>query len=260
MEFGMPTLIEQETLEETVKLCKDLGLDFVELNMNLPQYQVEILENTSCLKELKEKYQVYFTIHLDENFNVADFNNIVSEAYIQTVKRAIRVAKIIDAPILNMHMNHGVHFTLPNKKVELFEKYSDFYMESIKRFREICEEEIGNDNIRICIENTDGYKEYEKNAINYLLDSSVFGLTFDIGHSNGVNNIDEEFIMKNKNKLIHFHIHDGQGKKNHLELGVGEIDLYQRLNLAKECKSRCVVETKTIESLINSVKWLKSNI
>ena len=51
MEFGMPTLIEQETLEETVKLCKDLGLDFVELNMNLPQYQVEILENTSCLKD-----------------------------------------------------------------------------------------------------------------------------------------------------------------------------------------------------------------
>lgn len=29
-------------LEENAKLCNSLGLKFIELNMNLPQYQVEV--------------------------------------------------------------------------------------------------------------------------------------------------------------------------------------------------------------------------
>ena len=31
MQFGMPTLIENQTLEENVALCSSLGLKFIEL-------------------------------------------------------------------------------------------------------------------------------------------------------------------------------------------------------------------------------------
>jgi hypothetical protein len=37
--------------------------------------------------------QIYYTIHLDENMNVADFNPLVREAYLETVRRTIEVAK-----------------------------------------------------------------------------------------------------------------------------------------------------------------------
>ena len=37
--YGMPTLIECDSLDETIKLCNELKLDFIEINMNLPQYQ-----------------------------------------------------------------------------------------------------------------------------------------------------------------------------------------------------------------------------
>lgn len=40
-------------------------------------------------------------------------------------------------------------------------------------------------------------------------------------------------------------------------LGTGEIDLEQRLNIAKKYHCRCVVETKTIEALRKSVLWLR---
>lgn len=39
MQFGMPTLIENRTLEDNIRLCKKLGLQFLELNMNFPEYQ-----------------------------------------------------------------------------------------------------------------------------------------------------------------------------------------------------------------------------
>ena len=45
LEFGMPTLIENSTLEDNIVLCKELGLSFVELNMNFPECQVDKMEN-----------------------------------------------------------------------------------------------------------------------------------------------------------------------------------------------------------------------
>ena len=239
MQFGMPTLIEIEGLEDTMKLCSQLGLEFVELNMNLPSYQVEKLELTDCLLRLQDKYQLGYTIHLDENLNVCDFNQAVAEAYADTVRRTIAVAKVIDASVLNMHMNHGVHFTLPDRKVELFDVYVEEYMYSWEKFRKMCESEIGETNVKICIENTNGYREYEKKAINYLLESKVFGVTWDIGHSNSVQNIDEEFIISHEAKLKHFHIHDSLGEKDHMVLGTGEIDLNQKIEIGRaSCRER----------------------
>ena len=67
--------------------------------------------------------------------------------------------------------------------------------------------------------------------------------------------------MQNVNHLIHFHIHDGSEvpPKNHLALGDGEINLPERLQLAKECNARCVLETKTIAALEKSVEYLRIN-
>lgn len=56
------------------------------------------------------------------------------------------------------------------------------------------------------------------------------------------------------------HIHDAIGGKNHLELGTGEIDLQDKLTIAKECGCRCVIETKTADALRKSVKWLRTKL
>lgn len=37
MDFGMPVLIENKSIQDNIELCKRLGLDFLELNMNLPE-------------------------------------------------------------------------------------------------------------------------------------------------------------------------------------------------------------------------------
>jgi len=270
MQFGMPTLIENHTLEDNVNLCESLGLKFIELNMNFPEYQVDKLEDTDYLKSLADKAGIYYTIHLDENLNIADFNQLVTDAYLETVRRTIEVAKKLlilrdkygdkTQPLtINMHMNHGIYITLPDKKVQMYERDFDTYMKSFETFRKSCEEWIGESDIRICIENTDGFKKYEKKAIEYLLGSPKFALTWDIGHSKAIKETDVPFILENKDSLIHFHIHDGKEEppKNHLALGDGEINLAERLNLGKERNARCVLETKTIEALKNSVKWLK---
>lgn len=269
MQFGMPTLIENKTLEDNINLCSSLGLNFIELNMNFPEYQVDLLEETDRLIEFADKAGIYYTIHLDENLNIADFNRLVSDAYLETVRRSIKVTKAllplrdsygdVSQPLtLNMHMHHGIYITLPDRKVQMYDRDFDTYMKSFSVFREKCEEWIGDSDIMIAVENTDGFREYEKKAIEFLLESPKFGLTWDIGHSKATGEKDVPFIMSHKDHLIHFHIHDGSEvpPRNHLALGDGEIDLKERLSLAEQRNARCVLETKTIEALKKSVLWL----
>ena len=105
--FGMPTLIEASSLEECVKLCTELGLDFIELNMNMPQYQLPKID-VDYFKNIADKYGIYYTIHLDENLNVSDFNPYVAEAYTKTVADTIEIAKQLGVRVVNMHMARGV--------------------------------------------------------------------------------------------------------------------------------------------------------
>ena len=271
MQFGMPTLIENKTLEDNISLCKRLGLNFIELNMNFPEYQLEQLEHTEKFIQIAEQNEIYYTIHLDENLNIADFNTLVSDAYLETVRRTISVAKKLlylrnkygdsSQPLtLNMHMNHGIYITLPDRKVQMYERDFETYMNSYIRFREKCVQWIGGSDIKIAIENTDGFREYEKKAVEYLLEDSSFVLTWDIGHSKATGEKDVPFIMEHSEKLAHFHIHDGSENppKNHLALGDGEINILERLNLAESQNARCVLETKTVTALEKSVDYLRT--
>ena len=175
--FGMPTLIENRTLEDNISLCKELGLSFIELNMNFPEYQIDKMEDVEFFYKSADETGIYNTIHLDENLNIADFNPLVREAYLETVRRTIKVAKQFvelknkygnkQQPVtINMHMHHGIYITLPEKKVQMYERDFDTYMVAFQEFIKNCEEWIGDADIKIAIENTDGFREYE-NALIY---------------------------------------------------------------------------------------------
>ena len=93
LQLGMPTLAENRTLEENVRLCGELGLKFLELNMNFPEYQAERLKQTGELIRLAERAGICYTVHLDENLNIADCNPRVTEAYLETVHDTVEAVK-----------------------------------------------------------------------------------------------------------------------------------------------------------------------
>ena len=253
--IGMPTLLEIKSVEESAQLCAELGLQFVELNMNLPDYQVD------RLAEIADNMGIYFTIHLDELFNPCDFNERVATAYTETILTTIDAAKKLGVPILNMHMPEGVYFTLPDQRVYLYDEYFDVFREKLTTFRNTCEAAIGSAPIKICVENTGGYDRaaFMRAGVDILLESPVFGLTFDIGHNASIGFTDEIFIQKYLDKLCHMHLHDAIGKSHHLALGDGTLDLHSYIDLARACDCGVVLETKTVEALRRSVRWLNEN-
>lgn len=259
MDFGMPTLIETENITECAALCNSLKLQFIELNMNLPQYQPEKID-IRLLKNTADKYGIYYTVHLDEKLNICDFNGKIAKAYTDTVLESIDLAERLSIPILNMHFCEGVYFTLPDEKVYLYKKYPDEYREKLTVFRDACTAAIGGRDIKICIENTRSFQlDFVSEGIGILLESPVFMLTFDTGHNAGSGFGQYPLIERRIDRLCHMHLHDYRGDKgDHLPLGDGGLNIDEYLKLAKERSCRVVLEVKTIEGLKRSADWLKS--
>jgi sugar phosphate isomerase/epimerase len=252
MDFGMPTLLELPTLRENAALCAKLGLRFVEINMNFPQFQPQMMDVKEVMA-LRSEYRVYFTVHLEEAFDPCAFNPVIREAYLTAAKQSAEFAAAIGAPVINFHLNRGIFITLPDERVYMFERFSSHYENCMRTFAAIFRKGAG---IKFCVENTDGFAPFEMRMIEALLEEPCFFLTLDVGHSYAALDMDEPYYLKHKDRLTHMHLHDAKGKHNHLALGDGEIDLHARLALARECGCRIVIETKTVEALQKSVAWL----
>lgn len=256
--FGMPTLIETKSVEETVALCGELGLSFLELNTNFPMHQIHLLD-ADRLNRLAERFGIFYTIHLNDEMAVAEFSPAVAGGYRQAVLDTIAFAKKIGVKKLNMHLSDGAKYTMPAEIVYFYGAYREEYLKQMEIFRNLCEDAIGDSGIRICIENTNGFRDFQLVALEILLKSSVFALTLDIGHNYCAKLADELWMMANENRLCHMHMHDAKNAKNdHLALGDGELDLDKFLNLADQHDCTVVLETKTIEGLRKSAQWVKN--
>lgn len=253
MDFGMPFLLENRDIEECAALCQRLRLSFVELNANFPACQGL---KADTLRGLAARYGIYFTLHVEEECDPFAFNEHVRAAWVNTVRDVINLAKEAGISLLNMHLAKGVYITLPDRRVFLYDSYASVYRQAILSFRQMVDEVVGDSGIRLGIENTNGFAPHEQAAVELLLESPVFGLTLDIGHSHGVGDVDIPFYEKHTDRLIHMHGHDALGRKNHLALGDGEIDLKGRFAWARRCGTRIVLETKTIAALETSVARL----
>lgn len=253
MRYGMPTLIELKTLEENVQLCKSLGLDFVEINMNFPAYQLDNL-SVSDLLRLQSSYDVFFTFHLAEDIDMGHLNRTIREAYLKEVLGTIKLMQAIGSKTLNLHMSKGIFVTLPREKINIYEQYNESYIDNIRTFRDEVSSHLEEAMAHIYIENTGIYdRAYIQNAVTLLLENDAFKLTWDIGHDHSSGHKDKDFMEAHSDQIRHYHIHDAIKSQNHLTLYDGEIKLDDFLKRASDSSSTVVIETKTIEALKTSI-------
>ena len=256
MKFGMPTLVECENIFECIDVAKANGLDFIEINQSFPQYLPDALSISELRSVMKSK-NIFFTIHADEQLNPFDFNKDVSRCYFDVMRKSIQFALNLDIPVINMHLLKGVYVTLPEKVILLTDVYFDEYIARVKEFVKMCEEEIGDGNLKICIENVDSnpFTTSQIEALKIFMASPVFALTLDVGHEICLGMKDSFVFSEYAEKLCHMHLHDSDGKKPHLALGVGVIDVDEKIK--KLGDGTCLIEVKTIVGLEQSVKYLR---
>lgn len=257
MKLGMPTLVEFNDIEENFLLCSKLGLEFVELNMNLPSCNPESLKHTDIL-EFKRRYGIDFSIHLPEEIDLSSFHASIRKGHIQRCMEAIDWAYRSEIGVLNMHINQGIYFTLPDQKVWIYEKNKQLFQQNLHMACSELYQYASSRGVKICIENTGNFHiPFVKEALLELSSLDGFHLTWDVGHDAKAGFMEEPLFYYHHNRIKHMHLHDYNGKSDHQTLYTGCVPINSRLDLAKEKGICVVVEVKTADALQVSISNIR---
>lgn len=253
MKLGMPTLIELNSIEENIKLAKTLNLDFIELNLDLPYCN---MQGTQLLA-LSKKYNIEFTVHLSEKLDVAELDNDLRLDYLNKIEKIIIWGTSNNITKYNLHLDPGIHFSLPDKKIFIYEKYIDKYNQALTgscfRLNEIAEKY----NVEIMFENLKSF-DYLLNGFKIISSYNNLYFTLDIGHDIKSGNNIQEFFEHYPSKIRHVHLHDFNGKNDHLELGTGTVNIEEKIDFIEKYNTYVVIEVNRKEDLINSVHYLNN--
>lgn len=254
IKLGMPILYEYDNLEDNFQLAKDLGLNFIELNLNFGYCRKEMEEGN--LIKLIDKYQIETTLHFYDEADMGSYKEVV-DAYLSLLEKYAYLGKDY-LKLVNMHNNPGPVVTISGTKNYIYAKEYQEYIERIISNFTKAKEILNKYQIKLVIENVDGASGASFLMDNFLkLKEYGFRFTYDIGHDNVSGFPLYNLIQNNELNFDEFHFHDGNGNKCHLALGEGNIDLKYFSDLAKKNNSYVLLEVKSSDDLRKSVPYFR---
>ena len=253
--YGMPQLIELDQIEESVQLYSELGLDFIELNCNLPACQPEIM-NVQYLNLLKSKYNVSYILRLPENLDLGHFNRHIREAHLRVIEEAIGVADRLGCKILNIHMNPGPELSFSDDEDCLYEKYERLYLENLMSSMELIDIWLGGTGVLIGIENTGMFnRSYIQAAVKELLKSGRFCLTWSENQKSNLLDDDYEFLLKHQSEIKYIHLPNQDDEKR--QSVTFQEGIKEKLQIAQKNQASVLIKAQTNESLKQSAARIK---
>lgn len=254
---GMPALVEYTSLTQLVDLCLQLKLNFIELNMNLPYNFIENI-NPSELKKISKQTNIEFTMHMPDEADLGTFYESVRKGYVELFSDTLDWAYESGVKLLNLHIIEGAKMTLPDKKVYIYDQYSNEYQNSFIKSIEFLSDKANKYNTILSIENSHNFgKTYIQRVLNKAITYPNVNLTWDTGHDAVSNFTDKQYLMKHVNKIAHMHFHDAKGQNDHQVPFDGELNISELIEFAKQQDIRMLIEVKTKDSLKKSVEILK---
>jgi len=257
--LGMPALVEYTSLNQLLELCMKLKLSFIELNMNLPYNFIQKLPPNE-LKKITRDTNIKFTMHMPDEADIGSFYESVRAGYVQLFSDTIEWAKEAGVQLLNMHIIEGSKMTLPDKKIYIYDKYSEEFTNNFIKSIKTLSNKAQKNNIILAIENSSNFgNKYIQDVLDIALTYPKIKLTWDTGHDAVSNFKDQIYLMENKEYITHMHLHDAKGSHDHQVLFEGELNIKELLNFAQSVNIKTLIEVKTEEALIKSINNLNKN-
>lgn len=252
--YGMPVLMEFDNVLDNIHVAKELGFDFLELNINM-MYCTPSDKFRNDLLSYKKEYDIDFTLHyfdtLDISSNSKHYRNYLYTEFSEIGKH---LEGIVEKIVL--HLEPGAYMTIRSVKNYVYATDPDYVprtLNTLKTIREILHTfgiSVVCENVPIQPFMEDLYK---------TLNEHGFMFCYDIGHNVIYNDyLYESFRSKYNLFVSHMHMHNVYNKKDHQELSKGEILIPKYVEYAKENKIDVVIEVKDLENLKKSVDFLKS--
>ncbi len=235
------------------KISRIRGIDFVEIvNENyhmLDRYNYGLHLATLEEKGLKNVIHAPFS-----DINIASLNERIRRASLDILFEALEVAQLMGSLLVVVHPGHlspaGMKFP------KAYEKIHKRSLEEIDRYSK----KLG---IRVALENMPAFSILDGRTcerIRELIDGTELYVALDVGHLNTVTHNFEEFIELFRDRIIHVHLHDNDGKNDsHLSLGEGNVPWEDILRMLPR-KATWSFELTNLDSVMKSLRFIKTHI
>jgi len=161
--------------------------------------------------------------------------------------------------LINLHMSPGIYFTLPDRRVWIYDRYVDKLTANLWSSYSDLIGLAKASNVEICTENVTNFDlPFIAQAIDELCSMDGFNLTWDVGHDARTGYKEQEVLLRHEGRVRHMHLHDYDGRSDHQVPGTGMIDIPARLEFCRSHGIRALVEVKTASALRESVKAVRA--
>ena len=230
--------ILEPSLEEKIRWIESAGFEEIEIyacpNPSIHRGIWARKLESGEVKNIKRMTKNFKAIDLHAPFqNTFDIslvspNPLVRKLALEEITLAIRLARKLNANVVTFHT--GWSCVGMTKREEY-----DYLVDSLQKI----DREAGEIGIRLGAEVADYFMPVDKFVLLEKLNLRNIGITLDIGHvsfdwGDGVmyRNFGTigKFIERFKDKIFHVHLHDYDGKNDHIALGEGKIDFENAIN------------------------------
>lgn len=256
MKFGLPIFIDIKTLDEHVEICRESGLSFIEIDMDIYQFNMDKID--SLFENINKVNDIYFNISLPVSYDFGSFESGLRGLYRDNLNAIIEKSEKNRVHSINYTINPGIGYSFFEDQVYLYDKhFKDFKentLESLSKVIESCDSK----GIDFLIKNNGfWYRNYMRKIINYLLGFKRVGLTWDIVNDAASDYKEKIFIMENLHRIKSLYISDYLNDHRNQPLFSGNIDLSSYFSIAKRINADVLIDVKTLNEFKNSLKLLR---
>ena len=257
--FGYGAALQETGAVDSIDFAASLGLGAVELSLNLPVFFPEA--HTAVLRSLIRQYAadhgVTLTIHAPEDLSILSLQKSVREASLDRLKEAVDFAGDIGARRVTMHLGNAVFFTMPDgTKHSLLDDYPDDYRTGMETCLGQLRDHAAGGPL-VCVENDPQYNHtFVREVLGEILREGGLYLTWDLGHSYG-RPAQQDFMREHAALVRNCHVHDHDGRSDHLVPGTGKNDLAGYLKLLSGNDTHFIFEVRPRTAVPACVEWAK---
>jgi len=211
-------------------------------------------QRVSTLKDLGESRGLKYSVHAPfADINIASPSKPILKAMLKRLEESIAYANALNAYVWVFHpgVKTGISMFYPGADWLQNRKTAQLLYWIAKDY-----------GVKIAIENVpEPYpfvmKSVEDFAKFYEEVNENIDMVLDIGHAN-INGQTESFLTTFKNRIVHIHAHDNNGKSDqHLGIGYGTVDWQKIAGTLKRMGNDKTIVVESVEHVEESIKKLR---
>ncbi len=249
------------SLETFMKLCRELNLDYIEIQAEHPYSPVEMdTKRVTELRDLFSNYELTPLLHGPiHDVNLASIKEQIRRASVEITKDSIKLADTLGCQEIVIHAGKCPADQVPF----MLDRARECAVMSISELA-LFADDLG---VKVGIENKQKGMDREiimtvDDHIKMVSKFQHLGIfaVLDIGHAftTGCSLVDYICTLGNSLKATHFHDNNGQ-TDDHLALGHGDVPLEEVVTKLNDIdfNGLSILEIKDIRELSSSVQYLK---